>query len=242
MNKVCIVTGASGGIGSTIARRLAKDGNYVVLNYLTNEARARHVKGEIAAAGGFSEIFRADVSKFEEAKRLIDFTIERCGRLDILVNNAGISYHGLLMDMAETDYDNIMNINLKGVFNMTRHALPYLLKTQGSILNLSSIWSENGAANEVVYSMTKAGINMFTRSLAKEVADSGIRVNSIAPGLIDTPMNNNLSQEEKSEITSYLASKRMGTPEDIASLASFLLSGSASYINGQVITVDGGYL
>lgn len=242
MNKVAIITGASKGIGSTIAKRLAKEGIYVVINYLKNKDLAQAVKEEINSMGGYADIFCADVSNFEEAKALVNHTIEKCGRLDILVNNAGISYHGLLLDMNEEDYDKLMDINLKGAFNMTRHALPHLLKTQGSILNMSSIWSEAGASNEVVYSMTKAGINMFTKSLAKEVATSGVRVNSIAPGLIDTDMNNNLSETEKNEITSYLASKRIGTTMDIANLAAFLLSDDAQYINGQIITVDGGYI
>ncbi|MFB0918421.1 MAG: SDR family oxidoreductase [Clostridiaceae bacterium] len=242
MNKVAIITGASKGIGSTIAKRLAKEGIYVVINYLKNKDLAQAVKEEINSMGVYADIFCADVSNFEEAKALVNHTIEKCGRLDILVNNAGISYHGLLLDMNEEDYDKLMDINLKGAFNMTRHALPHLLKTQGSILNMSSIWSEAGASNEVVYSMTKAGINMFTKSLAKEVATSGVRVNSIAPGLIDTDMNNNLSETEKNEITSYLASKRIGTTMDIANLAAFLLSDDAQYINGQIITVDGGYI
>ncbi len=242
MNKVAIITGSSKGIGSTIAKRLAKEGIYVVINYLNNKDLALAVKEEINQDGGYADIFCADVSNYKESKSLVNHTIEKCGRLDILVNNAGISFHGLLLDMNEDDYDRLMDINLKGAFNMTRHALPHLLKTQGSILNMSSIWSEAGASNEVVYSMTKAGINMFTKSLAKEVATSGVRVNSIAPGLIDTDMNNNLSETEKNEITAYLASKRIGTPIDIANLAAFLLSDEAQYINGQIITVDGGYI
>ena len=242
MNKVAIITGASKGIGSTIAKRLAKEGIYVVINYFKNKDLALAVKEEINQKGGYADIFCADVSNYEESRALVNHTIEKCGKLDILVNNAGISFHGLLLDMNEDDYDRLMDINLKGAFNMTRHALPHLLKTQGSILNMSSIWSEAGASNEVVYSMTKAGINMFTKSLAKEVATSGVRVNSIAPGLIDTDMNNNLSETEKNEITAYLASKRIGTPIDIANLAAFLLSDEAQYINGQIITVDGGYI
>lgn len=125
---------------------------------------------------------------------------------------------------------------------MTKHALPHLLKTQGSILNISSIWSQHGAANEVIYSMTKAGINAFTKSLAKEMAPMGIRVNSIAPGLIDTEMNDNLSMADKENMVCYLASHRMGTAEDVAKTAMFLLSDEAAYINGQIITIDGGLL
>lgn len=242
MNRVAIVTGSSRGIGRTIAEKLASQGIYVVINYNSSMEDAEKVKNEIIENGGNASIYRADVSDFKEAKELVYFTVKKCGRLDILVNNAGISYHGLLMDMNEETYDKLMNINLKSVFNMSRHSIEHLLRTKGSILNISSIWSESGAANEVVYSMTKAGINMFTKSFSKEIASGGVRVNSIAPGLINTRMNDNLSDEEKEEITSLLASKRTGTPDDIANLAAFLLSDEASYINGQIITVDGGFI
>lgn len=242
MNKVAVITGASRGIGKSIATELARNGSFVVINYKSNLEKAAEVLSEIRAAGGNGMLYQADISVYKEAKALIDHTIATCGKLDILVNNAGVSYHGLLLDTEEADYDAVMDTNLKGAFNVTKHALPHLLKTKGSILNISSIWSQHGAANEVVYSMTKAGINAFTKSLAKEMAPMGIRVNSIAPGLIDTEMNSNLSSADKEDLVCYLASHRMGTAEDVAKTALFLLSDEAAYINGQIITIDGGLL
>ncbi|MFZ2258259.1 MAG: 3-oxoacyl-ACP reductase FabG [Clostridiaceae bacterium] len=242
MNKVAVITGASRGIGKSIAMELAKNGIFVVINYKENQTKAIESLKELRAAGGNGMLKQADISIYDEAKALIEETVSLCGKLDILVNNAGVSHHGLLLDTTEDDFDLVMDINLKGAFNVTKHALPHLLKTQGSILNISSIWSQHGAANEVIYSMTKAGINAFTKSLAKEMAPMGIRVNSIAPGLIDTEMNDNLSMADKENMVCYLASHRMGTAEDVAKTAMFLLSDEAAYINGQIITIDGGLL
>ena len=225
-----------------IAMESAKDGIFVVSNYKENQTKAIESLKELRAAGGNGMLKQADISIYDEAKALIEETVSLCGKLDILVNNAGVSHHGLLLDTTEDDFDLVMDINLKGAFNVTKHALPHLLKTQGSILNISSIWSQHGAANEVIYSMTKAGINAFTKSLAKEMAPMGIRVNSIAPGLIDTEMNDNLSMADKENMVCYLASHRMGTAEDVAKTAMFLLSDEAAYINGQIITIDGGLL
>lgn len=242
MNKVAVITGASRGIGKSIAMELARNGIFVVINFKSNVEQAKQTLKEIQEAGGSGMLHQADIAQYKEADELIRHTVSVCGKLDILVNNAGVSYHGLLLDTDETDYDMLMNTNLKGAFNVTKHALPHLLKTNGAILNISSIWSQHGAANEVVYSMTKAGINAFTKSLAKEMAPMGIRVNSIAPGLIDTEMNSNLSMEDKENMVCYLASHRLGTTEDVAKTAMFLLSEEASYINGQIITIDGGLL
>lgn len=242
MNQVAVITGASRGIGRSIALELAGHGIFTIINFRTDRNQADSVLTEIRSLGGNGAVIQADVADHEQARGLIRSTIELCGRLDILVNNAGVSHHGLLMDTSEADYDRLMDTNLKGTFNVTRHALPHLLAVKGSILNISSIWSQHGAANEVVYSMTKAGINAFTKSLAKEMAPMGIRVNCIAPGLIDTQMNHNLSAEEKAEMVCYLASPRMGTAQDVARTAWFLLSEEAAYINGQIITIDGGLL
>lgn len=242
MNKVALITGSSRGIGKSIAMELAKNGIFVVINFKSNLDRARAALEEIRSAGGNGSLFQADIASFTEAAAMVDHTVKLCGRLDILVNNAGVSHHGLLMDLQEAEFDRLMDTNLKGTFNVTRHALPHLLVSEGAILNISSIWSAHGAANEVAYSMTKAGINAFTKSLAKEVAPMGVRVNSIAPGLIDTEMNGNLTPQEKEEMVCYLASHRMGTAQDVARTAMFLLSDEAAYINGQIITIDGGLL
>ncbi len=242
MRGTAVVTGGSRGIGRAISVKLASEGVYIVVNYLSRVQDAEETLSEIRKNGGNGHLFKGDVSDYKKAQELTEDTVKRCGRVDMLINNAGISHHGLLMDMDENQYDRVMDVNLKSAFNMTRHMMPYLLKTRGTILNISSIWSEKGASNEVVYSMTKAGINAFTKSLAREMAPSGIRVNSIAPGLIDTEMNSGLSPEEKEEMVCYLASHRMGTASDIANLAWFLLSPESQYINGQIITADGGYI
>lgn len=242
MNQVAIVTGGSRGIGRSIAVTLAQTGMYTVINYKSNQREAEATLSLVRKVGGYGSLYPCDVSDYGAAKDLVDYAVNKTGRLDVLVNNAGISKHGLVMDMTEGDYDELMGINLKGPFNVTRHALPHLVKRGGAILNISSIWSDKGAANEVVYAMSKAGINAFTKSLAQEVAPMGVRVNAIAPGLIDTAMNNNLSQEEKDQMVCYLASHRLGTAEDVAHMARFLLSEEAAYINGQIITIDGGLM
>lgn len=242
MNKVALVTGASRGIGKAIAQRLAREGIYVFINYKSSHKEAMEVLESIRVGGGNGQLLQGDVSNFQTCCELIERILTTCGRLDYLVNNAGVSRHGLVMDMTEETYDFLLNNNLKSAFNVTRHSLPALMKTSGAIVNVSSIWSEHGASNEVVYAMSKAGINAFTRSLAKEMAPMGVRVNGIAPGLIDTTMNDNLSQEEKTAMVCYLASQRLGTPEDVAEVVAFLLSDQAAYINGQIITIDGGLL
>lgn len=214
----------------------------MILNYRKEEEEAQKTLEMLRAVGGYGALYRADLRSFEEAQGLVAFAVAKTGRLDVLINNAGVSHHGLLMDMSEETYDWIMDTNLKGAFNVTRHALPHLLRTQGSILTISSIWSAHGAANEVVYAMSKAGLNAFTKSLAKEVGPMGVRVNAVAPGLIDTQMNDRLSAKEKEAMVCSLASHRMGTGEDIAKACVFLLSEEAAYINGQIITIDGGLL
>lgn len=242
MKGVAIITGGSRGIGKAISLRLALSGIYVVINYVSDDRAAEETLKEIKEKGGNGTLYKGDVSDYSTAQRLVEYTAGLCGGFSMLVNNAGISHHGLLMDMMEEDFDRLVSVNMKSAFNMTRHSMIHLLKSQGSILNISSIWSEKGAANEVVYSMTKSAINAFTKSLSREMAPSGIRVNAIAPGLIDTAMNDNLSKEDKDEITCYLASGRIGTTEDVAALAQFLLSDDSQYINGQIITVDGGFI
>lgn len=242
MYDVAIITGGSKGIGKAIAKKLALKGIFVIINYSRDDLSAMETLEEIKSLGGNCTLFKGNVGNYNTAKELVDYTINLCGGFNMLINNAGISHHGLLMDMTEEEFDGIVNVNMKSAFNMTRHSMPHLLKKQGVILNISSIWSDRGAANEVAYAMTKSAINAFTKSLAREMAPSGIRVNCIAPGLIDTHMNDNLSMEEKNDIVCYLASGRMGTTDDVASLAAFLLSDESQYINGQIITVDGGFI
>lgn len=239
--KTCIVTGSSRGIGRGIAIEMAKQGASVIINYSADEKGAFETLRLIKEIGGIADIIKADVSSYLSAKHLIDETFKRFGRLDILVNNAGISKIGLIIDMEEGDFDRIINTNLKSVFNCTKHALPYMIdKKQGYIINISSMWGQNGASCEAIYSASKGGINSFTKALAKELGPSNIRVNAIAPGVIRTEMNSWLSEDEKKELEEEIPLMHFGESEDIGKMAVFLASDDSKYITGQVINVDGG--
>jgi 3-oxoacyl-[acyl-carrier protein] reductase len=239
--KVALVTGASKGIGRAIALELAKQGAYVVINYKTDDQGALTTLRTIEAAGGTGKLAKGDVANYSFAKQLITKVVSISGRIDILVNNAGISKVGLFTEMTEQDWDETININLKGMFNCCHHAVKSMLHDKsGSIINISSIWGTNGASCEVFYSASKGGINAFTKALGKELAPSGIRVNAIAPGVIDTAMNNFFSQQEKDALAEEIPMMRFGTSEEVAKLVAFLASDDASYITAQIITIDGG--
>lgn len=239
--KTCIVTGSSRGIGRGIAIEMANQGASVIINYSADEKGAFETLRLIKEFGGIADIIKADVSNYLSAKHLIDETFKHFGRLDILVNNAGISKIGLIIDMEEGDFDRIINTNLKSVFNCTKHALPYMIdKKQGNIINISSMWGQNGASCEAIYSASKGGINSFTKALAKELGPSNIRVNAIAPGVIRTEMNSWLSEDEKKELKEEIPLMHFGESEDIGKMAVFLASDDSKYITGQIINVDGG--
>lgn len=241
--KVVVVTGASRGIGRGIAQYLGKAGASVVVNYNKDDAEANSVVTDIKECGGYAVAVQADVSKYSQAKALIDKTIEIFGKVDILINNAGISYVGLFMDMTEEELQKITDINLKGVMFTTHAALPHFIKTKkGHIVNISSIWGNVGASCEVAYSATKGGVNSFSRALAKELAPSNIRVNAVSPGVINTTMNKWLTEEERFSLKEDIPMGRFGEVSEIAKTIAFLCSDESSYITGQVITVDGGML
>ena len=240
MTKTVIVTGGSRGIGAAIVRSLAKEGYNVVLNYNKSEEIAKFIKEELTSKGYNVEIFKADVSKKEEVKKLVQFTIEKFKTIDVLINNAGISQTKLFTDITDEDWNNMMAVNLNSVFYMSQEVVPYMINNkEGLIINISSIWGSVGASCEVHYSVTKAGIDAMTKSLAKELGPSNIRVNSIAPGIIDTDMNKYLCDEEKNKIKDEIPLERIGKPEEIAKCVKWLIEDN--YTTGQIIKINGGW-
>ena len=228
-----LVTGAARGIGGAIARALAADGWELVINYLSSAEKAESLAREL---GGIA--VRADVSKPEDVAMMFD----KAGDISLLVNNAGISGYGLITDTTDADWDRIFAVNVAGTRNCCKAAIPQMVsKKQGAIINISSIWGVAGASCEVAYSASKAAIIGMTKALAKELAPSGIRVNCIAPGVIETGMLSSFSHEDKLDLAGQTALGRLGQPEDVAQLAAFLASGKASFITGQIIGVDGGF-
>ena len=241
--KVALVTGASRGIGSAIALELSRLGANVVINYSKDEDGALSTLEKVKSQGGYGIAIKGDISKYEEARKLIEETIKTFGKLDILVNNAGISKVGLFMDQSPEEINSIMDINLKGTVNVTHCAINHLLLgTRAAIINISSIWGNVGASCEVLYSLTKGGINTFTKALAKELAPSEVRVNAVAPGVINTSMNQWLSEEDRGLLEEEIPMGRFGDVSEVAKTVAFLCSEDSSYITGQVITVDGGML
>ena len=239
--KVALITGASRGIGRSIAVELSKHGAIVIINYKDDEKGANQTLGEVKQSGGNGSLFRCDISINSEVKSMIEDIVNDFGKIDILINNSGISKIGLFIDMAEKDYDEIMNVNFKGVYNCTSYTVKDMIKRKsGSIVNISSIWGSVGASCEVLYSSSKGAIDSFTKALGKELALSGIRVNAISPGVIDTSMNENFSKEEKDELINEIPMMRFGKTEEIAKSVVFLASNEASYVTSQVLTVDGG--
>ncbi len=241
MNKVVIVTGGSRGIGAAIVKELASSDYKVILNYNNSETEARKIKEELASNGKIVEIFKADVRNREEVKKLIKFAIDKFGTVDVLINNAGICQSKLFTDITDEDWENMIQTNLTSVFYASQEVLRYMVpKKEGCIINISSVYSLTGASCEAHYSAAKAGVDGITRSLAKELGPSNIRVNSIAPGAIDTDMNKFLTDEEKRTLNEEIPLERMGKPEEIASCAKWLIENQ--YTTGQVISVNGGWL
>lgn len=243
MNKTLLITGATGGIGKAIATDFAKEGYDIVLHYNSDEKGALELKTEIEGAYGVSAYaVKADSSKPDEVTALAKTALSLCGKIDVLVNNAGVAYQELFQFTDDSKVRTLFEINLMSAMNLTKEILPSMISAHsGSIINISSMWGIMGASCEVHYSASKSALIGFTKSLAKEVGPSGITVNCIAPGFIDTKMNSNLSEDAVTEIVDSTPMSRKGEPEDISALAVFLSSDKASFITGQVIAVDGGF-
>lgn len=240
-DKVAIVTGGTRGIGRAIALKLADHGANIVINYRNSDKEAEELKAILEEKGVKVLTVKCDISNFEDSKNLMDKCKEVFGKIDILVNNAGITKDTLIMRMKEEDFDNVIDVNLKGTFNCAKHASAIMLKQRfGKIINMTSVVGIAGNAGQVNYAASKAGVIGLTKSLAKELGSRGITVNAVAPGFINTDMTASLSEKVKEEASKNIPLKRLGDPEDIANLVGFLASDAANYITGQVINVDGG--
>ncbi len=234
---IALVTGASRGIGREITKRLAQKGIKVIANYNKSEEQAQMLQKK----NDNIEIYKADVSKREEVHNMINYILNKYGRIDILINNAGISESKMFTDITDKDWNNIINTNLYSVFCVTQEVLPNMIHNKkGCIINISSIWGLVGASCETVYSVTKAGINGMTKSLAKELGPSNIRVNAIAPGIIDTDMNKNLTKEDIQNIQDEIPLEKIGKTIDIARCVEWLIQDE--YTTGQIISINGGWV
>ena len=241
MKKTVIITGASKGIGATMAIRFAEKGYNVVMNYNSSVQSALILQDSLRESGYEVTAFKANVKNRLEVDLMVKETLYKYGSIDILINNAGVANTDLFTDLSEQDWNDIVGVNLTGVFNCCQAVLPHMINNKsGSILNISSMWGEVGASCEVAYSAAKAGVIGLTKALAKEVGPSGITVNCITPGLIETSMNQNLAIEDLENIIDETPLCRIGNTNDIASAALFLTSDEASFITGQTLGINGG--
>lgn len=238
-----LITGGAGGIGAALCREFAASGYKVAINYFQSADAAKVLSEEIVLKGGVAKAYKADISSSAEVSKMVVDIMEDLGHIDVVINNAAVAYQGLITDTTESMYSKIMDVNVKGAFNTTKAVLPGMIhRKNGVIINVSSMWGQVGASCEVVYSTSKAALIGFTKSLAKEVGPSGIRVNCIAPGVVDTPMNSRHSEETMKELSDETPLERLGRPEDIAKAALFLASENASFITGQILGVNGGFI
>ncbi len=239
--KTILITGASRGIGKEIAIEFAKKGYNIVLNY--NNTKVEDLIKQIENLGVKVLPCKADMSKFNEIKQMVDSAIKTFGKIDVLVNNAGVSLTKLIQDCTQEEIEHVIAVNTIGVINMCKLVTPNMISEKaGRIINISSIWGEVGACIESVYSASKGAVISFTKALAKELSPSNINVNCVCPGVIDTDMLNEYSQQDKNELKNQTPLNRLGTPKDVANAVCFLASEEASFITGQVITIDGGFI
>ena len=240
--KVILVTGASRGIGRAIAIELASKGAAIAINYSKDDEGAKATLENVIKDGGYGKLFKKDISNYNNCRELIDEVIGTFGKLDVLVNNAGISKFGLFMDMSLEEINELVNTNLMGAIYLSKLAINNMMRNGGNIINISSVWGEVGASCEVIYSATKGGLNLFTKALAKEVASFNIRVNSVAPGVINTEMNNVLDSEDKEVLKNEIPMMRFGEAHEVARVVSFLCEDKCKYLTGQIIRIDGGFI
>jgi len=239
-NKTALITGGTRGIGHAVALKFAAEGCNVAFTYLNSEDKARQLESELNALGVKAKAFKSDAGSYAESEKLVEEVIKEFGSIDVLVNNAGLTRDNLILRMSEQQWDEVINANLKSVFNLTKHVSKVMLRNKkGSVINLTSIVGVKGQAGQANYAASKAGIIGFTKSIADEFGSRSIRCNAIAPGFIETDMTTVLPEETKKGILAQIPMKRMGQAEEVANVALFLASDLSTYVSGQVISVCG---
>ena len=239
-DKVALITGASRGIGKAIALMFAQEGCAVAFTYSHNDEAAQLVQRQIEDNGGVCRIYKSDAASFEDAHRVVEQVVKDFGRIDVLVNNAGITRDSLILRLTEEKWDEVINTNLKSVYNYTHAVSPLMLRQRsGSIISMSSVVGLNGNVGQASYAASKAGVVALMKSVAKELGSRGIRANAIAPGYIQTDMTASLSDEMRNEIVKMIPMQRVGEPIEVAKVALFLASDLSSYVSGQVLSVNG---
>ncbi len=241
MKRTALVTGGAVGIGAAIVKKLCEDGFSVAVNFNSSEQRAMSLCSELISSGYDVFPVKCNVASAEEVIRMVDTVYRHFGRIDVLVNNAGVSLWGLFDTVSDSQWCDTIDINLKGTFNCCKEVIKLMLRSKyGRIINISSVWGQLGASCEAVYSASKAGVIGLTKALAKEYAPSGITVNCVAPGVIDTDMMSRFSQEEKAAVCEEIPIGRMGSANEVAEAVSFFAAEASSYITGQILGVNGG--
>lgn len=241
--KTVLITGASRGIGASLAENFAAQSYNVVINYNSSKNEAMELLKKIRSFGGSAIALKANVSDFEDAKYMVEKSEEEFGSIDVLVNNAGIASQKMFTDITEKDWRLMFDVNVHGMFNCTHHVVKNMIKKHGGkIINMSSMWGLTGGACEVHYSASKAAVIGFTKALAKELGPSGIQVNCVAPGLIDTNMNAKLSENDIKKLVEETPCLRIGTVQDVSNVVLFLASSESNFITGEVININGGFL